>query len=103
MHFVYILYSALTDKYYTGESINPEGRLFQHNTSFFRQSSTTTAKDWKVVLTICVNNRSEARVVERFIKSMKSKRFLNSMRNDVKYYENFKNLVLAKFSINILN
>jgi len=103
MHFVYVLYSPSLDKYYIGETVDPQERLLQHNSSFFKGSSTTIANDWKIILTMTVNNCSEARLIERFIKSMKSKRFLYDLCFNEKFYENFKVLINKKFSIEIIS
>jgi len=46
MHYLYIIYSEKLNKYYTGESLDPENRLEQHNSRFFPNNFTKAAEDW---------------------------------------------------------
>ena len=48
MHFVYILYSIASDKYYVGETSNLETRLDKHKTGVYTNAYTTIAKDWEL-------------------------------------------------------
>jgi putative endonuclease len=102
MHFIYVLYSRTWDKYYVGETENPEARLIMHNTSKFKSASTTFADDWQIKLLITTMDRIAARKVERFIKSMKSKTFLHNLISRKEYFENFKEIVLKKLGVDIL-
>jgi len=52
MHFVYILYSNFSDKYYVGETSNLEIRLDNHKTGFYSNAFTTIAKDWELFFKI---------------------------------------------------
>ncbi len=79
MHFLYILYSQNIDRYYIGESINPENRLQQHNTHHFKSNYTKAANDWKIVLTYTCQNKQDALYLEKFIKRMKSKKFIEKI------------------------
>jgi len=101
MHFVYIIYSPSFDKYYVGETLDVTLRLQEHNTKFYTSSSTTYTKDWQLERFIIVKNRREARIIESYIKSMKSKKFIKSLIVDDLFYTNFKKLVLYKFEIEI--
>jgi len=74
MHFVYILYSLSTDRYYVGESVDVEGRRLQHNTAHYPKSSTKFTRDWEIMRKISVENPQQARIIEKYIKGMKSKR-----------------------------
>ena len=103
MHFVYILYSPFTDKYYIGESVNAEGRQLQHNNEFYPTSSTRFAKDWEIKRQIPVENPQQARKVEQYIKGMKSKHFLNNLCKDPEFYGKFKKRVKEKFNISVLD
>ena len=73
MHKVYILYSNTFDKFYVGETQNIAVRLEQHNQGFYQNSFTGFTNDWILQLELTVSNRVEARTIERYIKSMKSK------------------------------
>ena len=82
MHYFYIIYSRSINQYYVGESENIIVRLRQHNTGYFKGSSTSKAKDWEIVLLVPCNDRSEARKLESFVKKQKSKKFIESIIND---------------------
>jgi putative endonuclease len=102
MHFVYIIYSATTDKYYVGETVDIDLRLQQHHQSFFKGASTTFAKDWELKLLIKLKDRLEARKIESYIKAMKSKKFIEQLIRDSDFYEKFKSLVRQKLGIEII-
>lgn len=99
MHTVYILYSSCYNKYYVGETADINKRLEEHNSKAFLKSSTTFADDWRVVLSFLVTDRVAARKVERYIKDMKSKKFIEQLVNDIYYREVFFKIVEDKFQI----
>lgn len=66
---VYILYSALRNRYYTGSSADPYARLKEHN--FGRVRSTKNGRPWKLVYIGKYSTRTEAIQRERKIKSYK--------------------------------
>jgi putative endonuclease len=70
-----------------------------HNSGTFSGSSTKIASDWKVLVIFVVKNRTEARVVEKYIKGMKSRKFTESLIDNNIFYLNFKELVCQKFNI----
>ena len=80
MHYVYILYSNSTDKFYIGESKDPSLRLSQHNSGHFPKSFTTIARDWTIFLVIECQNIRQARNIEQHIKRMKSKRYILNLK-----------------------
>ena len=82
MHTFYILYSPLLDQYYIGETQDFKERLVQHNTGFFKNSSTSKSSDWHKYLTTECLSRSHARKVEAFVKRQKSRRFIESLKSD---------------------
>jgi putative endonuclease len=79
MHYLYIIYSKNLDTYYIGETNDLEERLFKHNTHIYKKSFTKAASDWHFVLKFKCINRSDALFLERFIKRMKSKRFIGKI------------------------
>ena len=101
MHYVYILYSEDFDKFYIGESENVAVRLEQHQKRFFSGASTAYTDDWQVVKQISVANRTEARTIERYIKSMKSKIFVRKLIDDELFYQQFCSTIFQKFNINV--
>ncbi len=91
MHWCYIIYSPSIDKFYTGETANPETRIFQHNQGYFENSFTSQVSDWEIFITIPCRDRSHARKVEGFIKSMKSKKFILRLKIDVSLVASISN------------
>ena len=80
--FTYIIFSPTRNKYYVGETENPEQRLIQHNSAFFPGKFTAQATDWELFLCIEFNDRIKARKFESFIKKMKSRKFIESLKAD---------------------
>lgn len=76
---LYFLYSKKKDIYYVGETHNLGLRLFQHNTHTFSKGFTKVADDWEVVLTFQHSSRTTVLKLERFIKKMKSKVFIQKL------------------------
>ena len=79
MHYLYIIYSENLCKYYVGETPNVETRLIQHNEHYFKTNFTKSANDWKVLLKYECENKKEALFLEKFIKKMKSKIFIEKI------------------------
>ncbi len=82
-----------------GESVDPRERLVQHNSGYFKGSSTSLTSDWQLKKVIELKDIVDARKIERYIKSMKSRRFIVALIEDDSFYADFKTIVLAKFSI----
>ena len=101
MHFVYIIYTPAFDKYYVGESIDPVERTNQHNLAFYKSSSTSFAKGWRVKLVLPVGSKEVAIKIERYIKSMKSKAFIVKLTSDDAFLQEFKRVVKERFEIEI--
>ncbi|MFO7720510.1 MAG: GIY-YIG nuclease family protein [Gillisia sp.] len=76
MHYLYIIFSEKMMKFYIGETSDVENRLIQHNTHFFKTNFTKGAEDWIVKLKFPTKSKVEAILLERFIKKMKSKKFI---------------------------
>jgi putative endonuclease len=70
-HYVYILKSVSSDKYYIGSSRNPYRRLSYHNT--FEKGFTSRYRPWKIVFSKESISREEAMRIERKIKFWKAK------------------------------
>ena len=79
MHYLYIIYSEKLNKYYTGETPDPEHRLKQHNNHYFKINYTKGANDWVLKVNYSTNSKEEAIVLEKFIKRMKSKKFIEKI------------------------
>ena len=89
MHLVYILHSKKLNRYYTGYTSDFETRLIFHQNSESRKF-TYKAKDWIVFKTIECHSKSQALAIERHIKRMKSKIYIENLS---KYPEMIENLL----------
>ncbi|NJY63664.1 GIY-YIG nuclease family protein [Salinimicrobium sp. CDJ15-81-2] len=79
MHFIYIIYSSKADKYYTGESNNVPARLELHNSHKFLKAFTKAASDWEIKLIFRCETKKDAVYLERYIKRMKSRKFIEKI------------------------
>ena len=93
MFFIYILKSEKSDKYYIGHTDNPKRRINEHNESS-HLTFTSKHRPWKLMAHIPISeNRSEAMVVEKYIKGRKSKKFIEEIilnQSDVTFIEKLK-------------
>jgi putative endonuclease len=78
-HFLYILYSKTSIKYYVGETHNIQERISKHNQHTYSNSFSKIANDWELVLSYECDDRDNALYLERFIKKMKSKVFIEKI------------------------
>jgi len=68
-------------EYHTQHSV--EERLDQHNNHYYgKHSFTAKANDWKIYLSLEVSDFEHAMRLERKIKSMKSRVFIEKLKND---------------------
>ncbi len=72
---VYILYSKITDRYYTGQTQDIDNRMSEHNSG--ETTSTKNGIPWELVWVMEVGSRSEAVLLESKIKKRGAKRFLS--------------------------
>ena len=78
-HFLYILHSKTSTKYYVGETHDVKERILEHNQHKYANSFSKIANDWTLALAFECNDRSEALFLERFVKKMKSKIFIEKI------------------------
>lgn len=76
-YYVYIIYSQLKDRYYTGYSSDPEERLIEHNLG--ATPSTRPGRPWTLVYTEEFDDKTAAIMRERDIKKMKSRKYLENL------------------------
>jgi putative endonuclease len=77
--YIYIIYSADSNRYYLGYSSDPWKRLEQHLTNS-ADKYTGKSKDWKLSGVFQVSDlESEAIRVERFIKKQKSRKLIEQL------------------------
>ena len=78
---LYIIYSVFLDRYYVGSTANIDDRLFRHKNS--GSKSTKSASDWVLVYSEDFETRSEAVKRELEIKGKKSRKYLESLINNL--------------------
>ncbi len=77
---VYIIYSKEIDIFYIGSCLNLKQRLEQHRNKSFNDSFTRRAKDWELFLKIENLDYRQARKIEKHIKKMKSRTYINNLK-----------------------
>jgi predicted GIY-YIG superfamily endonuclease len=73
-HYVYILKSVSSDKYYIGSSRNPYRRLSYHNT--IEKGFTSRYRPWELVFEKEFADKFIAQKMERKIKSWKNRQMI---------------------------
>ena len=77
-YFVYVLYSEKLDRHYTGSTSNIDVRLDFHKNAAVNKF-TYKANDWKLVFSLGCDNKTQMLAIERHIKSMKSKTYIQNL------------------------
>jgi len=75
MFFTYILYSTKIDKFYTGQTLDIDRRLEEHNRG--KTSFSANGMPWQLVFSREFPSRQEAIRLEKLIKKRGAARFLN--------------------------
>ena len=78
-HFLYILHSKTSTKYYVGETHDVQERILKHNQHEYANSFSKIANDWSLAVVFECNDRNQALFLEHFIKKMKSKIFIEKI------------------------
>ncbi len=81
---VYVLYSKKLDRFYIGSCKDLSYRIGQHLNKEFTESFTAIAEDWELYLSIDELEYRQARLIEMYIKKMKSKIYIQNL---IKYPE----------------
>jgi putative endonuclease len=81
---VYILFSNKLDRFYIGSCKEFQFRFEQHLDKVYPGSFTGNADDWQLFLLIEDLSYAKARAIERHIKNMRSKLYIQNL---VKYPE----------------
>jgi len=80
MYSVYILKSQTTRRFYVGSTEDVSRRLREHNGDLPSLGrSTLTGRPWTVVFSVRYGSRSQAMGAERFIKRMKSRKWIENL------------------------
>lgn len=76
MFYIYIIYSASSDKYYVGYSTDPERRLVEHNNNE-RTTYTSKHRPWSLLASFAISeSRAIAMQYEKKIKQLKSRKII---------------------------
>ena len=78
---IYIIYSAIADRFYVGHTSDLANRLFRHNNS--GSKSTKKVNDWKLVYTEPFGDKSSAVSRELQIKKKKSRKYIEWLISSV--------------------
>jgi len=79
MYFVYVLYSKIYDRTYTGMTVDVSKRLKQHNAK--QNKSTKAYVPWIIVVTEEFEKRLEAREREKYLKTGVGREFIKTLLN----------------------
>ena len=81
VNYVYILFSESINQFYIGETVDINERIKGHNSGFYKKAFTSKVNDWILFLKIVCKDRVQARKIETHIKSMKSKKYINDLKD----------------------
>ena len=75
-------YSPSLDKFYIGSTaLAPKERLSRHLSTYYGSGKfTAQAKDWELYHEIACDSKQQAHLIERHIKSMKSKVYIKNLK-----------------------
>ena len=82
MFFTYILFSEKLNRFYIGTTDDVEKRLLEHNSVFYSNSFTSKGIPWELKFTYACDSSKQAYDLERFIKKMKSRKFIERFIED---------------------
>ncbi|MBL7933991.1 MAG: GIY-YIG nuclease family protein [Bacteroidia bacterium] len=91
---IYILFSNTLNKFYVGSCLNLEKRLVDHKNKTYSTSFTSVADYWQLYLAWDVLDGDIVRKIEFHIKSMKSKKYIENLKN----YPEMREKLIKKFS-----
>ena len=94
MCFVYIIQSEVDDSFYVGYSMDLKIRLVFHNDPAKNQGITRHKIPWRIFYALKTPNRTTAIKIERHIKRMKSKSYIENLRK----YPEIGEKLLKKYS-----
>jgi putative endonuclease len=92
MYYVYILYSEKLNKYYIGRTEDLELRLKFHNEPIESRKFTARGVPWILKWSARCNTLAQSVALEKYIKAMKSRRFIEQLLQD----EIFSTEIIAK-------
>lgn len=90
MHYVYILYSEKLNRFYIGETHDLELRIEKHNNGYYDNKWTAAGKPWVLYYAIECNCKPQALEIERHIKQMKSRVYIEHLKKYPELLEKLK-------------
>ena len=92
---VYILLSPSKNKYYIGyTNTSSLERLRKHKEKYYVKAYTKSIDDWELYFEILCNSEKQAINIERHIKRMKSRKYIENLK---KYPEMTEKLLIKYF------
>ena len=79
MYFIYIIYSKKLDRYYVGTTDDVLKRMGEHNSGFYSEAYTVKGVPWVLSLSFESESSEKAYGIEKFLKRMKSRIFLDKV------------------------
>ncbi len=77
---VYIIKSIKTSRYYIGETDKLNKRILHHNNKELNTNTTKSGIPWELYHRIECDSRIQSRKIERHIKRMKSRNYIENLR-----------------------
>ena len=68
------------DAFYVGQTIDLQKRIEEHNSKFYDNTFTAKTNDWVLYHSIECKSRKQAILIESHIKSMKSRKYYESLK-----------------------
>jgi putative endonuclease len=79
MTYLYFILSPAKNKIYVGVTSNLQERLRKHNDHLYAGAFSKIATDWELIFQKEFEDKQEALFLERFIKRMKSRKFIQKI------------------------
>jgi len=79
MYNIYVIYNAVADKYYVGQTLNVDVRLEQHNNHTFKSYTSRFPGEWKLIYEESVATRSEALKREKGLKTGRGREYIKTI------------------------
>ena len=89
--YVYILFSEKLNKYYIGSTDDVERRIEEHNNIKYNNSFTSRGIPWKLASNIICQSSSQAYKIEKHIKAMHSKKYIQNLCSYPEMVDKLKN------------
>ena len=79
------------DSFYVGQTIDLPKRVEEHNSKFYENTYSAKTNDWVLYHSIECKSRKQAILIESHIKSMKSRKYYESLKTYPDISINLKN------------